>query len=97
QDRERLPMRPTQRIAFDFTPATPAAAVERVTSRFDGIVSRRPELSGVTFATDDSGRVVLRGTVPSDDARQLAAALVRLEPGVREVVNELTVGGGATP
>jgi BON domain len=95
QQAERLPMRPTQRISFDYTPATPATATRRVAARFDGIVARRPELNGVSFASDDAGRVVLRGTVANREAGELAAALVRLEPGVRDVVNELTVGPGA--
>jgi BON domain len=95
QQTERLPMRPTQRIAFDYTPATPAVATRRVAARFDGIVARRPEMNGVSFASDDAGRVVLRGTVANREAGELAAALIRLEPGVRDVVNELTVGPGA--
>lgn len=97
QDAERLPIRPTQRIAFEFTPTTPAIAVERVSSRFSGLTDRRPELAGVTFETDDDGRVILRGTVATEEAGQLAAALVRLEPGVREVVNELAIESEATP
>lgn len=96
-DRERLPLRPTQRIAFDFDAATPSAAVERVTTQFAEIAESRPELAGITFAADDAGNVVLRGTVDSKEAAQLAAALVRLEPGVRSVVNELTVADGNSP
>ncbi|HQR43121.1 MAG TPA: BON domain-containing protein, partial [Gemmatales bacterium] len=34
---------------------------------------------------------ILRGTVKTDHAKQLAAAMLRLEPGVYEVQNELTV------
>ena len=34
---------------------------------------------------------VLRGQVGSDYAKQLAAAMIRLEPGVYEVQNELVV------
>ncbi|MGC1272541.1 MAG: BON domain-containing protein [Planctomycetaceae bacterium] len=97
QDNERLQLRPTQRIAFDFTPATTTAAVERVSTQFAGIAERRPELADVTFATDNDGNVILRGNVASKEAAQLAAALVRLEPGVRGVVNELDVAGGTTP
>jgi len=97
QNRERLPIRPTQRIAFDYTAATPTAAVERVSTKFSGIAERRPELADVTFLTDDAGRIVLRGDVESTETAQLAAALVRLEPGVRDVVNELTVNGQPAP
>lgn len=97
QDDERLQLRPTLRIAFDYTPATTTAAVERVTTKFTGIVERRPELAGVTFATDNDGNVILRGNVASKEVAQLAAALVRLEPGVRGVVNELDVTAGTAP
>jgi osmotically-inducible protein OsmY len=38
--------------------------------------------------------VVLRGTVTSDDDRRLAEGIVRLEPGVRVVRNELQLAGG---
>lgn len=96
-DRERLPLRPTQRIAFDVSAATPTAAVERVATRFTAIAESRPELSEVTFAADDAGNVVLRGNVDSEESARLVAALVRLEPGVREVVNELTIADGTTP
>jgi hypothetical protein len=93
----KLGIRPTQRIAFSYRAATPAAATTRVTAQLGRVVSRRPELAGVTPVTDDAGRVVLRGTVANDEARALAAALVRLEPGVGEVVNELTVGPATSP
>ncbi|MCA9080559.1 MAG: BON domain-containing protein, partial [Planctomycetaceae bacterium] len=37
------------------------------------------------------GQATLRGQVADEDQRKLAAAYVRLEPGVRSVVNELSV------
>ena len=43
----------------------------------------------------DNGVVTLRGNVPSEEAKRLAAALVRLEPGVRTVNNETVVAGAA--
>ena len=39
------------------------------------------------------GQVTLRGKVPSESTRKLVAILVRLEPGVRKVQNELVVTG----
>ena len=41
---------------------------------------------------DAEGVVVLRGEVSTPSQKQLAANMVRLEPGVRKVRNELTVG-----
>lgn len=93
----KLGIRPTQRIAFNFRASTPAAATSRVTTQFRRASTRRPELAGVTTVAGDSGRVVLRGTVANDEARQLAAAMARLEPGVDDVVNELTVAPAASP
>ena len=93
----KLTVRPVQRIAFGYEAPTPAATRTAVTTRLASLSTRRPELTGVTVTVDDKGRHVLSGTVPSDSARGLAAALARLEPGVREVVDELTVDGIATP
>ena len=39
---------------------------------------------------------VLRGAVKSDGERQVIAQLVSLEPGVRDVRDEMTVAGAAT-
>ena len=85
------------RIGFD-TPATvPTVSTARFTERFADIVARRPALRGVNVEADESGRVLLKGTVDSEGARDLAAAIVRLEPGVRDVVNELEVADSQTP
>jgi hypothetical protein len=59
-------------------------------TRFEGLTSN-PALRGVAFDMNSEGIVTLRGEVATVSARQLAANLVRLEPGVRKVVNELTV------
>jgi hypothetical protein len=90
---ERFQLRPTLRVGFDHTPITATASVTspRFEKRFAGITERRPQLTGVNIASDYEGRVVLRGTVASEDSKKLAAALLRLEPGVRDVVNEITV------
>jgi BON domain len=94
---ERLPLRPTLRVGFDYSPTTAATTISspQFATRFSGIAERRPQLAKVNVTSDDGGRVVLRGTVASEDSKNLAAALLRLEPGVREVVNELTVENAA--
>ncbi len=51
----------------------------------------RVRLNGLKIQVDQNGVVVLRGQVESEHARRLAENLVRLEPGVREVRNELQV------
>lgn len=45
----------------------------------------------------DGNAVVLRGTVADDHERQLAESMVRLQPGVRDVTNELVVRGNTPP
>lgn len=96
-ERPKLGIRPTQRIAFNHRTSTPAATTTRVTAQLSRVVDRRPELAGVTPVADDAGRIVLRGTVENEEAAALAVALVRLEPGVGEVVNELAVAPGTAP
>ncbi|RLS51128.1 MAG: BON domain-containing protein [Planctomycetota bacterium] len=79
--------RPQQRIAFTFPKANLTSTQVQVSQRFQ-------RLAGVTGATTeitDEGVATLTGTVATDDAKKLAEALVRLEPGVRSVVNELLV------
>ncbi|MBA3312655.1 MAG: BON domain-containing protein [Planctomycetaceae bacterium] len=98
-DAERFQIRPTLRVGFDYTPVTATASITnpKFVTRFSGITQRRPQLAGVNISSDDEGRVVLRGTVANEDSKSLAAALLRFEPGVREVVNELTVAPPAAP
>lgn len=89
-DSQQVRVRP--RIAFD-VPARPTIAVAgRVESQLTALSTRQPELRGVAVGLDLDGVVTLRGNVPNESARRVAAALVRLEPGVRSVRNELTVG-----
>lgn len=92
-DAERFQLRPTLRVGFDYAPVTATATLASPSfeKRFTGITERRPQLAGVDITPAEGGKVVLRGSVASEDSKKLAAALLRLEPGVREVVNEITV------
>lgn len=86
---------PRHQVAFSH-PQLPQSAVQTsLGERFQRAAQRQTGLSGVSIATDASrpGVVVLRGEVESADAAKLAATIARLEPGVREVRNELTVRG----
>ena len=53
--------------------------------------TNRPELSGVKVELMADGVAVLTGTSPSTDTSRLAANLVRLQPGVRRVNNQIAV------
>lgn len=84
------------RVAFTPTPA-PAASVIQSAERSIG--RSFPSLPGAAGASGtpgvsisfESGVATLRGQVASDSDRTLAATLLSLEPGVREVRNELSV------
>lgn len=53
--------------------------------------SKRPELSGINVELTADGVAVLTGTSPSTETSRLAANLVRLQPGVRKINNQIAV------
>ena len=53
--------------------------------------TNRPELSGVNVELTADGVALLTGTSPNAEASRLAANLVRLQPGVRKVNNQIAV------
>ena len=59
--------------------------------RFQNLTLRRPQFQGVSLNLGENGAVSLSGRVESDSTKRLLALLVRMEPGVRSVSNELTV------
>jgi hypothetical protein len=86
--------RPAQRIAFSFPKRSTSSVGSSLKTRFSDISqlsSRAPSLKNVNFGMGDGGTVTLTGAVESERTKRLAAVLVRLEPGVRVVKNELTV------
>ncbi|MBM3971830.1 MAG: BON domain-containing protein [Planctomycetes bacterium] len=91
QDQDsRRAIRPQQRVAFDVPKISYEDLNTTLNSRFDR-VTRQPALRGVTVDLDADGVVVLRGEVATPSQKQLAANMVRLEPGVKKVRNELTL------
>jgi hypothetical protein len=76
---------------FDYRPAGPNV----IQSEVRGVLARSASLSPNRDirVTLEGPAVVLRGTVPSEQDRRLAEALVRLTPGVHEVQNKLEVAG----
>ena len=90
QDDSRRSIRPQQKVSFD-VPKIPYEELNTtLNSRFER-VTRQPALRGVTVDLDADGVVVLRGEVATPSQKQLAANMVRLEPGVKKVRNELTL------
>lgn len=53
--------------------------------------AKRPELSGINVELTADGVAVLTGTSPNTETSRLAANLVRLQPGVRKVNNQIAV------
>jgi osmotically-inducible protein OsmY len=60
-------------------------------SQLQNIAESNPEFAGITAEIGDDGQVTLIGHVGSNETRRLAEIVVRLEPGVLSVKNELTV------
>ena len=91
QDQRRA-IRPSFKVAFD-QPLKPAADIRSTLQpRFDSL-SQTPSLRGVAYELDAEGVVVLRGTVETPAQKRLAENVVKLEPGVKKVRNELTLNG----
>jgi hypothetical protein len=91
--RARAAIRPRQRVAFSY-PVRGAAVVNvELTRQLYEIAKVRTELAGVAVMIDDSGLATITGMVDTPEQRRLAELLVRLEPGVRSVRNEMTVDG----
>ena len=84
-------IRPRQKIAFDYDPPAPTVIRTAVTQQYRQLQTRRPGLEGVTIEIGEGHAAVLTGTVPDENSRKLAAALARLEPGIRSIKNELKV------
>ncbi len=88
-------VRTTLRMAFSFPAATAAQQTGSLAPANSLTLSRfefdRPELSGINVNMTNTGEVILTGNVATTEASRLAANLVRLQPGVRKVNNQLAV------
>lgn len=89
----RRVIRPRQVIAFTY-PKPPTSRINSsLGTRFRKVALRQPTLKNVSVVVDNEGNATLSGKVNSPEDRRLAAIMVRLEPGVRSIDNELTVSG----
>jgi len=90
-------IRPVIRIGFDHSrfasnrDAENSSEMIRTSLEMNSRMQRAEQFAGVQISIDASARHVLEGSVRSDQARRLAEAYLRLEPGVRAVENRLTV------
>ncbi len=89
---------PSLRLGFDI-PQRPATEVgQGIESRLQAAATRpevalesKLDIQGVRVDVADAGVVRLTGAVANDAARRRAANVIRLEPGVKKVINEITV------
>ncbi len=93
QGRTQTPVRISLKLGFAPVPvsATQLTAFETRLTKLPGI-----QFVGPAQVTMEGRTAVLRGTVASEDARQLAEALAMMEPAVQNVRNELVVDLSAT-
>ena len=88
-------VRTTMSIGFSFPTATIAQSSGRLAGAnslsFARFTSSRPEFSGITVAMTSQGVAVLTGSTVSTESKRLAANLMRLQPGVRKVQNQIAV------
>ena len=86
----RRAIRPSFKVAFDQPQPVATEIRSTLQPRFDSL-SQSPSLRGVTYELDAEGVVVLSGSVDTPSQRRLAENVVKLEPGVKKVRNELTL------
>ncbi len=86
-------------IAFDYDRPAIATVDGRVASVLDKTLNQSLAKRGISVPEVVwSGRdVTLRGRVPTDDASRLVENMVRLQPGIDRVINELVVIADAEP
>ncbi len=88
-------IRTTLRIGFAFPTATQSQWIGRLADANIASLSlftpNRPELAGIDVAVNSNGIAVLTGSASSAETSRLAANLMRLQPGVRKVDNQIVV------
>lgn len=90
---QRPLIRPVHRIAFRYTASTRTTISTKLQSQYLRITrSNNPQgMTGVNVKLNNRNLVTITGVVGSESDKKLAAALARLEPGVRSVSNKLVV------
>jgi hypothetical protein len=86
---QKLLARPVMRLGFTPPQPAPLAMQDVIHTRLVSLPQLGERAAGVTAQVDEAGRVTLTGRVSNEDDRKLVEMLVRLEPGVRSVQNDL--------
>lgn len=95
-ERNTSNIRPLQKVAFDYDAKSPTVAAANLTTRLARIGKRNPALNGVILKVDGE-QVVLTGRVKNEDQHRLAINVLRQEPGIRGIRDELELEPGPTP
>jgi hypothetical protein len=97
-------IRPSLRLGFTPTPrptedlrTSLGKQIQALTVKVPRLADGRSEYASVKFDFGNRGEVILTGEVPNDDAGRLLANILRMEPGVTSVRNDLTTAPAATP
>jgi BON domain len=89
KENARLPVRVRLDVAFDAPRPQPSALAAAVHGHIDKLLAlRKMPVPGLEV---DGDTVVLSGTAESDNQRLVIEKLVSLEPGVSQVLNQMTV------
>lgn len=83
-------VRPRQKVAFEHPTVQTTAAVTKIETQFKKLSTKMSGLGAVQLTAEADGTVVLTGAAASRADARLAESMVRLEPGVRSVRNEMT-------
>lgn len=83
-------IRPRLIAAFDFPAANLSQVATKTQVLIDKLTARYPQMEQVQVSQADKGEILLTGSVNTERDAKLAESLVRLEPGVRKVQNQLT-------
>lgn len=91
-------IRPSLRLGFTPKPRPTEDLRKSLDKQLNALATRLPKLTGsraeyasVKFDLGKPGEVVLSGSVPNGDAARLLAIILRMEPGVYSVRNDLKV------
>lgn len=87
---QSTPIRPVLVIAFDAASRT-GASIESSLGSDIASATAQGRMAGFVINADSQGTVTLQGQVATESERRKAERLARLEPGVRNVVNKITV------
>lgn len=90
-------IRPRLKTAFTYPQTNVGNVVSSNRIRFEKLTVRYPQLNQVQIDSAENGRIILTGTVDSPETAKLAENLMRLEPGVRSIDNQLAVGTAGLP